>query len=152
MLGESEESTEALQAKLEKLKAEVRPVPSPDRLSVLMAHIYVCMHILIHILTSRPMTQAASLGIPVAAEAPATPYGSTSYRPYRGRGRGARSFYRGAMRGGPPRASMKLDNRPKKLLVKGASPESTQAVRDWYEVRVARHTWPFPPCLLAVSC
>ncbi len=30
---------------------------------------------------------------------------------------------------------MKLDNRPKKLVVKGASPESTQAVRDWYEVR-----------------
>ena len=30
---------------------------------------------------------------------------------------------------------MKLDNRPKKLLVKGAVPESTQAVRDWYEVR-----------------
>ncbi|KAI0724356.1 hypothetical protein C8T65DRAFT_563486 [Cerioporus squamosus] len=95
MLGESDESTEALQAKLEKLKAE-----------------------------------AASLGIPVASEAP---YGSTSYRPYRGRGRGARSYYRGAMRGGPPRASMKLDNRPKKLVVKGASPESTQAVRDWYE-------------------
>ena len=135
MLGESEESTEALQAKLEKLKAEVRPVPSLGRLAVFMAYIYVCMHILIHLLTSRPTTQAASLGIPVAAEAPATPYGSTSYRPYRGRGRGARSFYRGAMRGGPPRASMKLDNRPKKLLVKGASPESTQAVRDWYEVR-----------------
>ncbi|RPD81799.1 hypothetical protein L226DRAFT_7819 [Lentinus tigrinus ALCF2SS1-7] len=97
MLGESEESTEALQAKLEKLKAE-----------------------------------AASLGIPVASEAPA-PYSGTSYRPYRGRGRGARSYYRGAMRGGPPRASMKLDNRPKKLLVKGTLPESTQAVRDWYE-------------------
>ncbi|TFK87937.1 hypothetical protein K466DRAFT_547919 [Polyporus arcularius HHB13444] len=96
MLGESDESTEALQAKLEKLKAE-----------------------------------AASLGIPVASEAP---YSGTSYRPYRGRGRGgARSYYRGAMRGGPPRASMKLDNRPKKLVVKGASPESTQAVRDWYE-------------------
>ena len=30
---------------------------------------------------------------------------------------------------------MKLDNRPKKLLVKGASAESLQAVRDWYEVR-----------------
>ena len=39
------------------------------------------------------------------------------------------------MRGGPPRMNMKLDNRPKKLLVKGASVESLQAVRDWYEVR-----------------
>lgn len=29
---------------------------------------------------------------------------------------------------------MKLDNRPKKLLVKGVSEESTQALRDWYEV------------------
>ena len=96
------------------------------------------MHILIHVLTSRPTTQAASLGIPVAAEATATPYGSTSYRPYRGRGRGARSFYRGAMRGGPPRASMKLDNRPRKLLVQGASQEQLQNVRDWYEVREMR--------------
>ncbi|KAI0757205.1 hypothetical protein C8Q80DRAFT_1092235 [Daedaleopsis nitida] len=91
-----EETTEQLQAKLEKLKAE-----------------------------------AASLGIPVASEAP---HGGSTYRPYRGRGRGARGgFYRGAMRGGPPRASMKLDNRPKKLVVKGASAESLQAVRDWYE-------------------
>jgi hypothetical protein len=39
------------------------------------------------------------------------------------------------MRGGPPRASMKLDNRPKKLLVKGASGEQVQDVRDWYEVK-----------------
>lgn len=39
------------------------------------------------------------------------------------------------MRGGPPRASMKLDNRPKKLLVKGVSEENSQALRDWYEVR-----------------
>lgn len=37
------------------------------------------------------------------------------------------------MRGGPPRASMKLDNRPKKLLVKDVSADSVQAVRDWYE-------------------
>jgi hypothetical protein len=29
---------------------------------------------------------------------------------------------------------MKLDNRPKKLLVKGVKEDSTQAVRDWYEV------------------
>lgn len=30
---------------------------------------------------------------------------------------------------------MKLDNRPKKLLVKGARVGSLQAVRNWYEVR-----------------
>ncbi|KAH9944557.1 uncharacterized protein BXZ73DRAFT_97037 [Epithele typhae] len=56
--------------------------------------------------------EAASLGIPVSEPA-AAPYG--------------------VMRGGPPRTSMKLDNRPKKLLVKGAPVESLQAVRDWYE-------------------
>ena len=38
------------------------------------------------------------------------------------------------MRGGPPRTSMKLDNRPKKLLVKGAHQEQLQDVRKWYEV------------------
>ncbi|KAG5650444.1 hypothetical protein H0H81_012268 [Sphagnurus paluster] len=74
--------------------------------------------------------EAASLGIAdVTMEAS---YGG-GYRPYRGRGRGARG-YRGAMRGGPPpRASMKLDNRPKKLLVKGVREEGTQALRDWFE-------------------
>jgi RNA-binding protein 26 len=30
---------------------------------------------------------------------------------------------------------MKLDNRPKKLLVKGVNDDSLQAVRDWYEAR-----------------
>ena len=48
--------------------------------------------------------------------------------------------------------NMKLDNRPKKLLVKGAPPEAVQAVRDWYEVRVARQTWLLPPRPLTVSC
>jgi RNA-binding protein 26 len=28
---------------------------------------------------------------------------------------------------------MKLDNRPKKLLIKDVGSDSTQAVRDWYE-------------------
>ncbi|KAJ3536639.1 hypothetical protein NM688_g6809 [Phlebia brevispora] len=93
--GESEESTEELKARLEKLKAE-----------------------------------AASLGI-TDAVADITPhYSGGPYRPYRGRGRG-RGFYRG--RGGPPRGSMKLDNRPKKLLIKGVSVDQLQAVRDWYE-------------------
>ncbi|KZT21695.1 hypothetical protein NEOLEDRAFT_1158122 [Neolentinus lepideus HHB14362 ss-1] len=72
--------------------------------------------------------EAASLGLPDASSS----YGSTSYRPYRGRGRGGRGFYRGAMRGGPPR-SMKLDNRPKKLLVKDVPNDSVQGVRDWYD-------------------
>ena len=71
--------------------------------------------------------QAASLGIDPLAE-PSSPY------PYRGRGRGrGRGFYRGSTRGGPPRASMKIDNRPKKLLVKDVGSDSVQAVRDWYE-------------------
>ncbi|TCD67536.1 hypothetical protein EIP91_012290 [Steccherinum ochraceum] len=76
--------------------------------------------------------EAASLGLDTALESSHPP--SSSYRPYRARGRGARSYYRGAGRGGPPpRASMKLDNRPKKLLVKGANGDQVQAVRDWYE-------------------
>lgn len=72
--------------------------------------------------------QAASLGI--AESEP--PFGS-SHRTHRGRGRGGRSFHR-AMRGAPPRGSMKLDNRPKKLLVKGVRKEDLQALRDWFEV------------------
>ncbi|PPQ90430.1 hypothetical protein CVT25_014948 [Psilocybe cyanescens] len=65
----------------------------------------------------------------------ALPSSSTAFRGYRGRGRGApRSYFRGAvMRGGPPRTSMKLDNRPKKLLVKGVREDNFQALRDWYE-------------------
>ncbi|KAJ6627184.1 hypothetical protein B0H10DRAFT_1906030 [Mycena sp. CBHHK59/15] len=80
----------------------------------------------------RLKAEAASLGL--SDTGVETSYGG-SYRPYRGRGRGARSYYRGTgpARGGPPRASMKLDNRPKKLLVKGVKEDSTQAVRDWYE-------------------
>lgn len=77
--------------------------------------------------------EAASLGI--QATSPDTSYGS-AYRGYRGRGRGVRgAFYRGSPRGGPPRASMKLDNRPRKLLVKGVREDAVQALRDWYEVR-----------------
>ncbi|KIJ68757.1 hypothetical protein HYDPIDRAFT_107002 [Hydnomerulius pinastri MD-312] len=75
--------------------------------------------------------EAASLGIQEATE---QPYSGGPYRPYRGRGRGARStFFRGAMRGGPPRVNMKLDNRPRKLLVKGVRADAIQAVREWYE-------------------
>ncbi|TFY59515.1 hypothetical protein EVJ58_g5728 [Rhodofomes roseus] len=76
--------------------------------------------------------EAASLGLSDAAE---SSYSGSAYRPYRGRARGRvlRGGYRGAMRGGPPRGSMKLDLRPKKLLLKGISGDSVQAVRDWYE-------------------
>ncbi|KAJ7492871.1 hypothetical protein FB451DRAFT_1361303 [Mycena latifolia] len=83
----------------------------------------------------RLKAEAASLGLSDTGAEPSWG-GAGSYRPYRGRGRGSsRSYYRGAgpARGGPPRASMKLDNRPKKLIVKGAKEDSTQAVRDWYE-------------------
>ena len=38
------------------------------------------------------------------------------------------------MRGGSVRGSMKLDNRPKKLLVKGVHEDGSQALRDWFEV------------------
>jgi RNA-binding protein 26 len=31
------------------------------------------------------------------------------------------------------RASMRLDNRPKKLLIKDVGGDGVQAVRDWYE-------------------
>ena len=54
------------------------------------------------------------------------------------------------MRGGPPRASMKLDNRPKKLLVKGANADQVQSVRDWYEVR--RVVLAMLACLCVVFC
>ncbi|KAF8887920.1 hypothetical protein CPB84DRAFT_1837655 [Gymnopilus junonius] len=74
--------------------------------------------------------EAASLGLDSAL-----PSTSAPYRGYRGRGRGGPGrYFRGApMRGGPPRGSMKLDNRPKKLLVKGVSEDNSQALRDWYE-------------------
>ncbi|KAF9480435.1 hypothetical protein BDN70DRAFT_832781 [Pholiota conissans] len=75
--------------------------------------------------------EAASLGLDSSLSSP-----STGYRGgYRGRVRGGpRGYPRGGfMRGGPPRASMKLDNRPKKLLIKGAREDGSQALRDWYE-------------------
>ncbi|KZT74807.1 hypothetical protein DAEQUDRAFT_700859 [Daedalea quercina L-15889] len=76
--------------------------------------------------------EAASLGLSDAAEGS---YSSSTYRPYRGRARGRmhRGGYRGAMRGGPPRGSMKLDLRPRKLLLKSLGGDGMQAVRDWYE-------------------
>ncbi|PFH50736.1 hypothetical protein AMATHDRAFT_75424 [Amanita thiersii Skay4041] len=76
--------------------------------------------------------EAASLGISETTTNP-EPWQGGGYRGgYRGRGRGVRGFYRGAMRGGPPRGSMKLDNRPKRLLVKGAKEENIPALQEWY--------------------
>ncbi|TEB39295.1 hypothetical protein FA13DRAFT_1751719 [Coprinellus micaceus] len=79
--------------------------------------------------------EAASLGIADGAEAS---YGGGFRGGYRGRVRGTRGGYnyRGGpvLRGAPPRGSMKLDNRPKRLLVKGvpSGEEGVQAVKDWY--------------------
>ncbi|KAJ4476761.1 hypothetical protein J3R30DRAFT_3488695 [Lentinula aciculospora] len=79
----------------------------------------------------RLKAEAASLGI---SDDPHSSYLGPPYRGYRGRSRGARgSYFRGGPRGGPPRTSMSLDNRPKKLLVKGVSGGNEQALRDWYE-------------------
>ncbi|EJD55496.1 hypothetical protein AURDEDRAFT_109804 [Auricularia subglabra TFB-10046 SS5] len=75
--------------------------------------------------------EAASLGI-TDPSAPAYP-GST-FRGYRGRGRGgARGYYRG--RGAVPMRNMKLDNRPRKLIVKGTpgDDEALQTVRGYYD-------------------
>ncbi|KAI6045139.1 hypothetical protein EDC04DRAFT_2638695 [Pisolithus marmoratus] len=74
--------------------------------------------------------EAASLGITEHSYAPPAP---GAYRPYRGRGRGGRGFPRGAGRGGPPRGSMKLDNRPKRLLIKAVQDDAVPAIRSWYE-------------------
>ncbi|KAL4069370.1 hypothetical protein J3A83DRAFT_3542163 [Scleroderma citrinum] len=74
--------------------------------------------------------EAASLGISEHSYGPGTP---RVYRPYRGRGRGGRSFIRGGVRGGPPRGSMKLDNRPRQLLIKGVSEDAAPAIQSWYE-------------------
>lgn len=62
----------------------------------------------------------------------------SSYRPYRGRGFRARGFPRGSPSrgGGVPRSSMKLDNRPRKLLIQGvpANDEAVQLIRNHYQV------------------
>lgn len=81
---------------------------------------------------ARLQEEAKALGISDTAQPYVPPY-----RGFRGRGRG-RAGYRGAMRGGPPRASMKLDNRPKALVIKDIpshDPEAVEAVRSWFEVR-----------------
>ena len=87
----------------------------------------------------RLKAEAASLGISDGGSAEGA-HGGFRGGWYRGRPPrgGARSYYRGAVRGGgPPRASMKLDNRPKRLAVKGAKVEHAQAVREWFNVSLA---------------
>ncbi|QRW05043.1 Zf-CCCH domain protein [Ceratobasidium sp. AG-Ba] len=73
--------------------------------------------------------EAASLGLN-AEGAPTHP--APSYRPHGTRGRGA---WRGRGRGGPPaRGSMKLDNRPRTLVVKGL-PDTSEAIdsaKSWF--------------------
>ncbi|KAF8527861.1 hypothetical protein BU17DRAFT_38588 [Hysterangium stoloniferum] len=75
--------------------------------------------------------EASRLGLPEADMDTVSP--STTYHPYRGRGFRARGLIRG--RGGPPvRGSMKLDNRPRKLLIQGVlNEEAVQAVRNHYQ-------------------
>ena len=80
------------------------------------------------------LPQALRLGISETTGEPV--YSSGSYRPYRGRGRGSRGYFRGMGRGAMPRSSMKLDNRPKTLLIKGVPSENVQIIRDWYEVSI----------------
>lgn len=76
--------------------------------------------------------QAASLGMDPNA------HSSSPYRGgFRGRARGARGF-RGRGGGAMPMRSMKLDNRPKKLLVKGTTgnDEALSTVQTHYNVRI----------------
>ena len=113
-------NTEDLKAKLEKLKAEV------------------CQIFILNLDLGPILLQALRLGISDTTGEPV--YSSGSYRPYRGRGRGTRGYFRGMGRGAMPRSSMKLDNRPKTLLIKGVPSENVQIIRDWYEVSMKMST------------
>lgn len=72
--------------------------------------------------------EAASLGLNSEA---APTYTTPAYRPYNPRGRGA---WRGRGRGAPPRGSMKLDNRPRTLVVKGLpdKPDAKEGALAWF--------------------
>ncbi|CAE6518190.1 unnamed protein product [Rhizoctonia solani] len=72
--------------------------------------------------------EAASLGLNTEA----TPtYSTPAYRPYNSRGRGS---WRARGRGAPPRGSMKLDNRPRTLVVKGLpdKPDAKESAMAWF--------------------
>ncbi|KAJ1311603.1 hypothetical protein OPQ81_010080 [Rhizoctonia solani] len=72
--------------------------------------------------------EAASLGLNTEA---APTYSTPTYRPYNSRGRGS---WRGRGRGAPPRGSMKLDNRPRTLVVKGLpdKPDAKESAVAWF--------------------
>ncbi|KAF8708064.1 PWI domain, partial [Rhizoctonia solani] len=72
--------------------------------------------------------EAASLGLSTEA---APTYSTPSYRPYNPRGRGS---WRARGRGAPPRGSMKLDNRPRTLVVKGLpdKPDAKESAVAWF--------------------
>jgi len=74
--------------------------------------------------------EAASLGLN-SEGAPAQP--APPYRPYNPRGRGGWRG-RGGRGAAPARGSMKLDNRPRTLIVKGLSdtPEATESAMAWF--------------------
>ncbi|CAE6422159.1 unnamed protein product [Rhizoctonia solani] len=72
--------------------------------------------------------EAASLGL----NPETTPnYSTPAYRPYNPRGRAS---WRGRGRGAPPRGSMKLDNRPRTLVVKGLpdKPDAKESAVAWF--------------------
>ncbi|KAL1691909.1 hypothetical protein GGG16DRAFT_90680 [Schizophyllum commune] len=76
----------------------------------------------------RLRSEAASLGInpdaPLSAPAPTYRGGFRG----RGRGRGRGTFFRGGAPG-----SMKLDNRPKKLVLKGVGADGLEHAKNWYQ-------------------
>ncbi|KAF8587345.1 hypothetical protein K439DRAFT_1630837 [Ramaria rubella] len=86
---------------------------------------------------ARLKAEASRLGVPEAEiNADSSASITSPYRPYRGRGFRGRGFARGGMgRGGPPRSSMKLDNRPRKLIIQDVptNDEAVQAVRNYYQ-------------------
>ncbi|KAF8529480.1 hypothetical protein JB92DRAFT_2860770 [Gautieria morchelliformis] len=86
---------------------------------------------------ARLKAEASRLGVPeseINAES-STPSHSSPYRPYRGRGYRARGFVRGGGRGGASRPRMKLDNRPRKLLIQGipVNDQAVQLIRNHYQ-------------------
>ena len=101
--------------------------------------------ILIFIFTQRSIPKAASLGLDTGIPSGDWPSSTTFYRgSYRGRARG-RGFFRGASWGAPPKLNMTLDNRPKKLLLKGVKNEQIQTVKDWYQVCHFSNLWTGSP-------
>lgn len=79
--------------------------------------------------------QAAEVGVPTAEIAGVTPYRTRGFQ--RGRGRGRGGYGRG-WGGAPAPRSLKLDNRPRKLVVRGVNIDDEGAVssiEEFYKVR-----------------